>query len=197
MQPAATSEPDVVTELSRQRQHLLRHVAGLLGPMRALDPSSDRTTKLSGALVASLEELKVAEEELLERVRTLAEVRNGLEERISESTAMLEFAPSCLLLSDVYGRITRANRAALHLLRQSAACVESRPLSCFIAHDRRRPFRQELARVLSVQSVLGWRLELIRPTDSAVVVSAAVNVSSRPEGTRLHWCLSPLGPDHS
>src|SRR5689334_13792434 len=71
----------LITSFAQHRQMLLKHTSELLCGDDSIvrQPDSDREAKLSALLVSSLEELKVAEEELVERTEALADLRNELQ----------------------------------------------------------------------------------------------------------------------
>src|SRR5690348_8805632 len=64
---------DLITSFAQQRQVLLKHTADILrnDTLAPETASDERESRLSAILVSSLEELKVAEEELLERTEAL------------------------------------------------------------------------------------------------------------------------------
>jgi PAS domain-containing protein len=185
---------DLITSFAQQRQVLLKHTADILrnDTLAPETASDERESRLSAILVSSLEELKVAEEELLERTEALAKMRDELEQRIHGTRQLFELAPVCLLVTDVYGSIAEANRACVQLLKRDLAELRRQPMARFIAPDERRSFRDSLGRVVAADGVSDWRFLLIRPTDSALRVSAAVQVlrnAGTDVGTRLLWSL--------
>ena len=151
----------------------------------------EREAKLSAILVSSLEELKVAEEELSERVESMAEIRDQLEQRIQGAQQLFDLAPAPLLVTDIYGTITEANRASQLLLKRDFMMLERQPLARFIPVDERRAFRDGLARLIDTNGVSDWRLLLIRPTAAPIVVSAAVQVAKSigSDQQKLFWSL--------
>lgn len=184
---------DLVTTFAQQRQVLLKHTADLLcGETLGARQPVEREAKLSAILVSSLEELKVAEEELLERTEALSDLRDEQEERVRATRELFELAPVCLLVTDCYGNIVDANRACQLMLKRNMTSLERQPLARFIPADDRRSFRDGLTRLLETDGVSDWRLQLIPPTDAPVVVTAAVQVvrsNDGPKGTQLFWAL--------
>jgi PAS domain-containing protein len=182
-----------VSAFSQQRQVLLKHTADLLATdtNRVRQQAIEREAKLSAILVSSLEELKVAEEELSERVESMAEIRDQLEQRIQGAQQLFDLAPAPLLVTDIYGTITEANRASQLLLKRDFMMLERQPLARFIPIDERRAFRDGLARLLDTNGVSDWRLLLIRPTAAPIVVSAAVQVAKSigSDQQKLFWSL--------
>jgi len=187
----------LITAFAQQRQTLLRHTSDILcsetGPVRQVD--GQREAKLSAILVTSLEELKVAEEELVERTEALANLRDDLEQRVRGAHQLFDLAPACLLVTDIYGTILDANRACQQLLKRDLASLERRPMARFIPLDDRRSFRDALGRVVANEGVNEWRLSLVRPTAGPLTVCATVCVV---KGTgsagqqRLFWSVRNL-----
>ncbi|HKW47260.1 MAG TPA: PAS domain-containing protein [Gemmatimonadaceae bacterium] len=184
---------DLITTFAQQRQVLLKHTADILRSDLSSKPGSEeREARLSAILVSSLEELKVAEEELVERTEALAKLRDDLERQIHGARQPFEFAPVCLLVTDAYGNIIEANRACELMMKRDSSALARQPIARFIPPDERRNFRDGLARVVSAEGVNDWRFLLVRPTDSVLAVSAAVQVMKNPEGmtgARLVWSI--------
>lgn len=188
---------DLVSALACQRQSLLKHVASVLStadtPLKS--HTSEREAQLSAITVSSLEELKVAEEELTERTAALADLRDELEQRVHFAYQLFELAPTCLLVTDIYGNILQANRAMRRLLRQDT--VDRQPLARFIPHEARKGFRDGLTRIAMMDGVTDWRMVLVRPTDAPVETTAVVEVvrgAHTPSGTSLFWAFTAVSP---
>ena len=188
---------DLISTFAQQRQVLLKHTADLLcRDSLGTRPPVDREAKLSAILVSSLEELKVAEEELLERTEALAYERDQQERRVRMTRDLFELAPACLLVTDCYGTILDVNRACRQLLlRRDLPSLERQPLARFIRPEDRRGFRDGLTRLVETDGVNDWRLQLVPPTDAPLTITAAVQVSRNgdsPSGIRLFWSLRVL-----
>ena len=190
----------LITAFAQQRQTLLKHTGDLLcseaAPVRQHD--GQREAKLSAILVTSLEELKVAEEELVERTEALADLRDELEQRVRGAHQLFDLAPACLLVTDIYGTVLNANRACQQLFKQDLASLERRPLARFIPLDERRNFRDALSRVVTNDGVSEWRLSLVRPTAGPLTVTAMVclvkGVAAGGQ-QRLFWSIRNLDAD--
>jgi len=184
---------DVISTLAQQRQVLLKHTAELLcGDSLGILHRAEREAKLSAILLSSLEHLKVAEEELLERTEALADQRDDQEQSLRMIRQLFELAPACLLVTDCYGNILDANRACQMLLKRNLSSLDRQPLARFIPADDRRSFRDGLTRLVVAESVSDWPLQLVPPTDAPLTVSAAVQVGRNgdsPSGVRLFWSL--------
>lgn len=188
----------LITSFAQHRQMLLKHTSELLCGDDSLvrQPDRDREAQLSALLVSSLEELKVAEEELVERTEALADLRNELQHRVRGTYELFDLAPACLLVTDIYGTILDVNHAFEQLLKRDRGVLERQPMSRFIAADGRRNFRDELGRVLATDGVDDWRLQILRPTASALMVSATIRVVKPATAgglQRLFWSIRALG----
>lgn len=186
---------DLVAALAHQRQSMLKHVASVLSTADANHNArtSEREVQLSAITVSSLEELKVAEEELTERTAALADLRDQLEQRVLFAHQLFELAPPCLLVTDIYGTILEANRAMRRLLRQDE--LSRQPLARFVPHDLRKGFRDGIARIAMMDGVADWRMMLVRPTDGPVEVTAVVEVvrgAHTPSGASLFWSFATV-----
>jgi PAS domain-containing protein len=186
----------LITAFAQHRRTLLKHTSDLLcGEEQPVSGDGrERATELSAVLVASLEELKVAEEELVERTEALANLRDELEQRVRGARSLFDLAPAHLLVTDVYGSIVDANLACQQLLKRDLADLERQPLARFIAPDERRAFRGALSRVVASDGVNEWRLVLVRPTAGPLAVSAAVRVVkaiAEAGQRRLFWSIRP------
>ena len=190
---------ELLTTFSHQRLALLKHTADVLcaEESRSDLTVSPRVAQLSAILVSSLEELKVAEEELAERVAALSDLRDDLEKRVRSARQLFDLAPACLLVTDSQGHILEANRAFQVMLKRDFSGLERQPLTRFIAADERRSFRDGLSRLVRMDGVNDWRLRLVRPTDGPLAVSVAVHVVkplTTSGGTRLFWSIRVVEP---
>jgi PAS domain S-box-containing protein len=179
-----------------QRQRLLRESHRVLLPAEGA-PAVERletVAKLSQVLVSSLEELKVAEEELLEQNDELARSQTEAELRLASARALFELAPVALVLTDRHGAIRQANQAACALFCRDAYALERKPLAALVPRTTRAQFREGLARLLTVtEGATDWQFTVERATDVPVVVSAAVRFVPHPAlGNALYWSLRPL-----
>lgn len=184
---------DLLTTFAQHRQVLLKHTADILRTdLSAKAGAEEREARLSAILVSSLEELKVAEEELVERTEALSKMRVALERQLQSARQPFELAPVCLLVTDIFGNIIETNHACELMMKRDSSLLAHQPVARFIPPDERRSFRDSLARVVAAESVSDWRFLLVRPTDSALTVSAAVQVMKNADsttGARLVWSL--------
>ena len=193
MKQVAIGADELLNTFAQQRQVLLKHTADILCTSDPVLPQSrEREAKLSAVLVSSLEELKVAEEELMERTEALADLRDELEQEVHGARQLFDLSPACLLVTDVYGNIIEANRACQRLLKRDFSALERQPLARFIPADQRRAFRDGLTRIVATEGVNDWHLLFVPPTALPVSVTAAVHPVVSPTvvaQAKLFWSI--------
>ena len=127
----------------------------------------------------SLEELRVAEEELRQQNETLGETRLAVEEERQRYQDLFDFAPDGYLVTDPDGKILEANRAAGLLLGVSPRHLANKPLAVYVGPDSRPAFRAGLIRLQQEAAPVEWET-VLRPRQrrmfpAAVTVSAVRN----------------------
>ena len=190
----ATTEQFVAT-MEAQRRRVLGHVGAILLPHddHAASPESDSVSRLSALLVTSLEELKVAEEELIERHATFEQQRTTLERELRHYRDLFQLAPHALLTTDPNGAIREVNEAASLLLRRSEQQLFRRPLVNFVRTDQRTEFRTSLHRLRLTGGASDWHIQL--EPRGQVPMSAVATVRVVPDtrfGEGLIWELRPI-----
>jgi PAS domain S-box-containing protein len=154
----------------------------------------DAIPSLSALLTTSLEELKVAEEELREQNEKLLAQRAATEEHTRYYRLLFQHAPAPAFVTDVYGTIQESNLAAARLFRREANHLERKPLAALLSPDRRDSFRKQLTLIAStVDGVRDWPLRMQRVGDVPILVHAAVTLVPGVGATKsglLHWMLS-------
>jgi PAS domain S-box-containing protein len=114
----------------------------------------------------------------------------GLAQRYAE---LFEFAPDAYVVTDPYGSITEANRAAIELLR--AGILPGKPLAVFVPLDQRRVFREKL-NVLTADGGARqtWRGRLKPASGAELVIEFSVGGVPHPHGglLRLCWLMRPV-----
>jgi PAS domain S-box-containing protein len=152
----------------------------------------DALPGVSALLSSSLEELRVAEEELRQQNNLLIAQRAAVDERVHHYRQLFLHAPVPAFITDSYGTIREANIAASRLFRREFAQLEQKPLQVLIPVAARENFRRELARVSPEDGVSDWRFVVQRVGDVSIRVSAAVTAvpelgkDGRP---LLYWSL--------
>jgi PAS domain-containing protein len=198
MQSPSMSSPtsdDFVASFSFQRQRLLAHAGALLGTSSNGErPDPESVAKLAQTVVSSLEILKVAEEELVDERRRHATLEEAVTRQNAHLRAMFNLAPTPLLLTTADTSIREVNGAAAKLLGLDADRLEGRQLSSFVPRSQSAFFREQLAHMIEVKSVVAWSFTLDVQRNLPVVVCAGVDTIDDPAvGARaLYWNIRPL-----
>jgi PAS domain S-box-containing protein len=147
-------------------------------------------------LTTSLEELKVAEEELVQQNEELVVTREAIESSTRHFRRLFEEAPIPYLVTDVVGMIRHANHAAAVLFKRPAELLTGKPLLNFVPLDRRSTFREAINRLQLVDVAHDWRVTLLRHGDGPVPVTIDVRLArgSGPGEDLLCWMLRPAVP---
>jgi PAS domain-containing protein len=186
---------------AQHRQSLLRRAAEVLcaDGFAAHAEQCEPLPRVTTLLASSLEALRVAEEELVEQNDSLESTRSELEEQVSYFQRLFDSASVPLLLTDTFGSVILANRAAVRLFKiADASGLLEEPLAKLIPLDQRSKFRNELSRVSLAERVTDWHFVIARRSDAPLEVSAAVEIVSglgRDGGNALQWCLRPISTD--
>jgi PAS domain S-box-containing protein len=179
--------------LVRCRHTVLQRATALLdSPTKIpLVEQYDAVPRLSALLTTSLEELKVAEEELREQNEKLAAQKSVVDEQARFYRQLFLHAPLPAFITDTYGNIQQANLAAATLFRREANHLERKPLAALLPRDRRDAFRKQL-KLITADGVRDWPLVLQRVGDTPVNIHAAVQVVPDIGASRtsiLYWML--------
>ena len=166
---------DTLSALTYCRRMVLQRASTLLD--QPADTGSELGMEalpaLSALLMTSLEELKVAEEELREQGDRLANQQALMDEAVRHYRHLFQHAPLPIILTDRYGTIHEANSAAAELLRRDAHYLHRKPLAALVTAPSRDKFRVQLA-MMTEDRPREWRLELCRNGDVSIEVRATV-----------------------
>ena len=190
---------DTLNALTYCRRMVLERASTLLD-QPADTGCADLTEALpavSALLMTSLEELKVAEEELREQGDRLAGQQAAMDEAVRHYRQLFQHAPLPVILTDRYGTIHEANSAAAELLRRDAHYLHRKPLAALVTAPSRDKFRVQLAMMTEDRS-REWRLELRRNGDVSLEVSATVGFVPGVGPNRtgmLCWMVHPRTTD--
>lgn len=121
-------------------------------------------------LQITLEELQVAEEEVRQQNEELAAAREALELERQRYQDLFEQAPDGYLVTDSWGKIQAANRAAAALLRVEQDNLVGKPLINYIAMPERQEFRTRLAQLHQVRD---WEVDLHPRKGTRLLVAIA------------------------
>jgi len=115
---------------------------------RRIPPTSDPDVlELVEGMRATLEELRVAEEELSRQNDELSNLQLAVADEAARYRALFELAPVPYVTTDSYFVIREANDAAAALLAVDRRFVVGKPLAVYIDSDDRRAIRAELTRL--------------------------------------------------
>jgi PAS domain S-box-containing protein len=152
----------------------------------------DALPTMSALLASSLEELKVAEEELHQQNTLLLSQRAEVDAKVNHYRQLFLHAPLPAFVTDIFGTIHEANVAAATLFRREASHLDGKPFQALLPPETRETFRRELARLTPDTDVRDWRLQLQRVGDVPVRVSTSVHFVSgvgRTGAGALYWML--------
>ncbi|MBE9126540.1 MULTISPECIES: ATP-binding protein [unclassified Coleofasciculus] len=106
--------------------------------------SSQVLTEILENFTSTLEELKVAAEELQQQNEELVMARQAVEIECQRYQELFEFAPDGYLVTDDRGVIQESNRAAAILLNVAQKYLPGKPLTLFVAEADRHTFTSQL-----------------------------------------------------
>lgn len=190
---------DTLSALTYCRRVVLQRASTLLDQPDDL-PIADRAAALpnvSALLMTSLEELKVAEEELRDQGDRLAAQQAAMDDAVRHYRQLFQQAPLPIILTDRYGTIQDANIAAASLLRRDPHYLHRKPLAALVALPARETFRDQLGMMVEGQAT-EWHLQLRRHGDLTVDVWATVGFVTDVGANRtglLCWMVHPRRVD--
>ena len=185
---------DLLECLTTFRQAVLRGAAEVVSKPLTDDTNyrADAFPRVAAMLASSLEELRVAEEQLAEQGAALAVRQHDFDRRLDYERRLFDLAPAVLLSTDLMGSITDANRAATTFFGKEMYHLDGKPIVCFVPLPERTVFREQLRRMTIADGASDWRFHVTRPRDVPVAVSAAVRLVGRGHpsgGAALFWAL--------
>lgn len=191
MQSAPSQAPDFLTSMAQRRQALLHHAGKVMLDQSSQGTAPAREVMLSQCLLASLEELKLMEEEFVAHTDSLRAAHLERQQKIQFLTALFEMAPCPLILTTTRGVILNVNHAAGDLTTRSPYYLEGKPISTLVAKEKRDEFRAQCDRVIEVGGVTNWQFMLDRQTNVPVRVSATVQIIPGVVGDTqsLYWAI--------
>jgi DNA-binding response OmpR family regulator len=117
-----------------------------------------RVTERTEALMVSVEEMKVLEEELRTQFEQLSESSQYKE--FEHYKDLFEYAPGAYLVTNPRGIIEEANLTAVDLFNYARELLIGKPLSVFIARDFVSDFRRKMNRLMGVKALHEWDLAI-------------------------------------
>lgn len=187
---------DFLASFAAQRQRILGHAAHVLNEhpdLAAVVDAADAPRPLPSVLLASLEAMKVAEEELRRQFEIVESTRVTLTSERDRFRNLFENAPAALMLTDPVGSIHEVNRAAAALLGRDAYHLERKPMPALVPPEERATFRHALGRIAITRGATDWRFTIQRQRDMPALVRAAVSIVADSRfGSALYWHLEPV-----
>lgn len=164
--------------LVRCRQVVMTRTNDVLTASALSSPrqDGDSVQALTGLLMTSLEELKVAEEELRGKNTALAELKAAGDRKVHHYRQLFMHIPAPALLTDTHATILESNLAAEHLLRRDAGHLERKPLAALLHPNSRIDFRARLERLVASEDSRRVCLTLNRYGNTPIDVDATVSI---------------------
>ena len=139
---------------------------------------------------ALFEQLHVAEEELRQQVDELTTKRASLEAEHTRYTDLFEEAPDAYLVTDSFGSIREANRAAEWLFGLAREYLRGKPVVAFVADDDRRLVRQQQLELNSGQRGTGQcRVRVASRSGRVAWAAVRIERGAVAGATELRWLL--------
>ena len=162
-----------------QRYHTLQRRA----ENQSKDPSAV-TIRTLAELETALEELRVAQEQLLDNRRRTEELQQELAAQCAKYWELFDEMPDPYLVTRPDTTIVEVNRAAAELFNVSQRFLAGKTLSVFICEDRAR-FLTDSDRLAREKATAEWSVKL-RPRERAPLT---VTMRVRGDGTNLRWVV--------
>ncbi len=176
-------------------QYLHEHVMDLR--RQVTEGPTSRQTLLDIAfetMNSTIEELRVAEEEMRQQNEALAASYEVVETWRHHYEDLFESAPDAYLVTDMDGVIREANQAPVRLLGLSKRFLKGKPFATFAAEEDRQTFRQLLLEMAQASETVEREMK-IRPRRREVVeVAIAVSIVRDSHGRPLllRWLVRDL-----
>ena len=144
-------------------------------------------------LLAALEELNVAEEELRAQHESLLDANQSLELERERYRILFQLAPDPYIVTNESGTIEEANAAAATLLGFESSTLVNRSLFMYLDSEGRQSVRSALMELATSGRVDKWQLTLRTAGNQTVAVEATVSVGHRLTGNAsLYWLLRDM-----
>ncbi|GAB1538019.1 hypothetical protein NUACC21_06750 [Scytonema sp. NUACC21] len=177
-----------VDKFGRQVHKVRRHTQLLHHRVReSPGQEQDLLAQAFEQLSSALEELHVAEEELRQQNEQLALAYQQAATERRRYQELFDFAPDGYLVTDSNGKILEANLAATHLLKISKNFLIGKPLINFLPEEERRVFRSQLQRLLDIETMQEWEIQLKPRKGNVFDASLTVTTIRDNEGNPTGW----------
>ena len=146
------------------------------------------------AFDVTLEELRVADEELRRVGTGLATAQADLAAEQTRYRSLFDSSPIGHLVTDPYGAVLEANRAATDLLNIRSRHLTGKPLACFIPPESVPEFRAELTRLRWGDRLDDYLTRLIPRHRPAIHACLSANPAQGADGTvtSLLWAVRDI-----
>ncbi|KAM3099589.1 PAS domain-containing sensor histidine kinase [Phormidesmis sp. 146-35] len=145
-------------------------------------------------LHVSLEELQVAQDELCQQQNAILEAQDAIESERQRYCELFEFAPDGYLITDRFGAIREANRAAAILLKINPDYLLGKPIVNFVPEANRRAFRNILGELPILNRVQEWEVPLQNREHTRFEAAITVETVRDPRGEvlGLRWLIRDI-----
>jgi PAS domain-containing protein len=172
-------------------------LAAALQRYHTLQRRADNSPKAAGATImqtlgelgSALEELLVAQEQIMESRRRTEELQQELAVQSAKYWELFDEMPEPYLVTRPDTTIVEVNRAAAELFNVSQRFLAGKTLSVFICEDRGR-FLDDSSRLAQEKGSADWNVKL-RPRERAPLM---VTMHVRGDGTNLRWVVRQPPP---
>lgn len=146
-------------------------------------------------LRSALEELHVAEEELRQQNDSLLTAQSTIEAERQRYRELFEFAPDAYLITDLYGMMQEANRAATKLFNLPQRLMIQKPLVAFVHEAQHPAFRKVLSQLPKIHRVQEWEVTMCK-TRTDLTIDTAVTVETvrdaQGKAIALRWLIRDI-----
>jgi PAS domain-containing protein len=181
--------------LARGRLTVIKHAHDLLETDSGGSVPPDALPRVVGLLTTTLEELKVAEEELQEQNERLL-ARQAIEERERRHYSELFMQlPVPALFTDPFATVLECNRSAANLFKRDASHLSRKPLSALLHVAAREQFRREIQGLRSIDG--STRMSLVLHPKGELPFRAMATVARFDDcagdgALRFLWVFDPI-----
>ncbi|HEY0304938.1 MAG TPA: PAS domain-containing protein [Longimicrobiales bacterium] len=160
------------------------------------EPSSAVATEALAELNTALAELEATNDELQRSNDVLAQITTARDLEARRYRGLFEQIPVACIVTDVWGVIEEANKAADELFSVSTGLLLGKPISVFVAPAERRQFRHRLNKVPSAEI---WEVDFLTRARERITVQLFIGViPGRFHGDRrLCWVIHNPKPQRA
>lgn len=176
-------------------QYLHEHVVDLR--RQVTDEPANRQTLLDVAfetMNSTIEELRVAEEEMRAQNEALVASRDTVETWRHHYEDLFESAPNAYLVTDLQGVVREANQAAVGLLGLSKRFLKGKPFATLIPEEDRQAFRLLLLEMPRSPETVEREIRIKPRRREPLEASVTLSVVRDPQGlpSSLRWLVRDL-----